>query len=313
MKALMSINGKTEEIVHILLSFTEEHGLLDKFINAKYTAEDYKGETALHIAIERRQNKIVKYLIDKGADVNVRAHGLFFKRKTDGFYFGETPLALAACTNQPDIVTLLMDNSKTTIDIQDSYGNNILHALVTVTENGKPHNPFMIAMYEKILRSYKDLETVGNKENLTPMQLAAKEGKLEILKYILNREMKDDENKTLSRKITDWSYGPVSSSLYDLKGVDTESPNSILETLVHNTRIKDRHEMLRLEPLDSLLRMKWNKFARHMFLLSFLFFFAFNIIFTLMFYRQRKDDKVHCPLSINQLYITFSRIQEIYL
>ncbi|KAG8535367.1 hypothetical protein GDO81_028719, partial [Engystomops pustulosus] len=140
-------------------------------------------QTALHIAIERRQNKIVKYLLDKGAKVNVRAQGLFFspKGRNYGFYFGETPLALAACTNQPDIVTLLMDKSETNIDIQDSFGNTVLHALVTVTENEKPHNAFIIEMYDKIIRNCRNkfLESITNMEGLTPMQLAAKKGKLE--------------------------------------------------------------------------------------------------------------------------------------
>ncbi|KAG8590650.1 hypothetical protein GDO81_006827 [Engystomops pustulosus] len=188
MKALLNINRKTEEIVHILLSFTEKHRFLDRFINAAYTEENYKGQTALHIAIERRQNKIVKYILDKGAKVNVRAQGLFFspKGRNYGFYFGETPLALAACTNQPDIVTLLMDKSETNIDIQDSFGNTVLHALVTVTENEKPHNAFIIEMYDKIIRNCRNkfLESITNMEGLTPMQLAAKKGKLEVLKYI---------------------------------------------------------------------------------------------------------------------------------
>ncbi|XP_077150327.1 transient receptor potential cation channel subfamily V member 3-like isoform X2 [Ranitomeya variabilis] len=291
MKALMNINGKTPKIVHILISFTEKHGFLDRFINAEYTEENYRGQTALHIAIERRQNKIVKYLLDKGAKVNVRAHGHFFnpKSRNYGFYFGETPLALAACTNQPGVVKLLMENSETEITIQDSFGNTVLHALVTVSENAKPHNTSVINMYDNIIRSCKNkfLENIKNTEGLTPMQLAAKTGKLEILKYILSREIKDEENRLLSRKFTDWTYGPATSSLYDLQDVDTSSKNSILEMVVYNTRINNRHELLALEPLHTLLQMKWKKFARYMFFMSFLLFFAFNIIFTFLYYRPQ--------------------------
>lgn len=294
MKALLNINGKTPEIVRILLSFTEKHGFLDRFINAKYTEENYRGQTALHIAIERRQNEIVKYLLDKGANVNVRAQGLFFnpKARNYGFYFGETALALAACTNQPGVVKLLMENSEINITIQDSFGNTVLHALVTVTENAKPHNTFIINMYDNIIRNCKNkfLESIRNNEGLTPMQLAAKTGKLEMLKYMLSREIKDEENRILSRKLTDWRYGPVSSSLYDLKDVDTSSENSILEMVVYNTHIKNRHELLALEPLHTLLQMKWSKFARYMFLMSFLFFLAFNIIFTLLYYRPHGNE-----------------------
>uniref|UniRef100_A0A8D0GU96 Transient receptor potential cation channel subfamily V member 3 n=1 Tax=Sphenodon punctatus TaxID=8508 RepID=A0A8D0GU96_SPHPU len=296
MKALLNINQNTNEIVKILLSFAEENHLLERLINAAYTEEAYKGQTALNIAIERRQYDIAQTLIEKGADVNAHAQGVFFspKHKHEGFYFGETPLALAACTNQPDIVQLLMDNSRTNITSQDSRGNNILHALVTVAEDFKTQNDFVIRIYDMILLKSKSrtLETMKNKQGLTPMQLAAKTGKLEVLKYILTREIRDKPNRSLSRKFTDWAYGPVQSSLYDLTEVDTTTANSLLEIIVYNTNIGNRHEMLALEPLHSLLRMKWKKFARHMFFLSCCLYFIYNIALTLVSYYRPLGDKV---------------------
>lgn len=95
---------------------------------------------------------------------------------------GETPLALAACTNQPEIVQLLMENEQTDITSQDSRGNNILHALVTVAEDFKKQNDFVKRMYDMILlRSGNwELETMRNNDGLTPLQLAAKMGKAEV-------------------------------------------------------------------------------------------------------------------------------------
>lgn len=95
---------------------------------------------------------------------------------------GETPLALAACTNQPEIVQLLMDHEQTDITSQDSRGNNILHALVTVAEDFKTQNDFVKRMYDMILlRSGNwELETTRNNDGLTPLQLAAKMGKAEV-------------------------------------------------------------------------------------------------------------------------------------
>ncbi|XP_014436835.3 transient receptor potential cation channel subfamily V member 3 [Pelodiscus sinensis] len=303
MKALLNINQNTNEIVKMLLSFGEENSFLERLINAKYTEEAYKGQTALNIAIERRQYVIAHTLIEKGADVNAHAQGVFFnpKRKHDGFYFGETPLALAACTNQPDIVQLLMDNRRTDITSQDSRGNNILHALVTVAEDFKTQNDFVIRMYDMILLKSKNrtLETMKNKDGLTPLQLAAKSGKLEILKYILSREIRDKPNRSLSRKFTDWAYGPVQSSLYDLTELDTTADNSLLEIIVYNTNIGNRHEMLALEPLHSLLRMKWKKFARHMFFMSFCFYFIYNILLTLVsYYRPWRGEAPPYPLAL---------------
>ncbi|KAM9320337.1 LOW QUALITY PROTEIN: uncharacterized protein PAF06_004847 [Gastrophryne carolinensis] len=301
MKALLNINDNTPEIVCILLSFAEENGFLDRFINAEYTEETYKGQTALNIAIERRQYDLVECLIQKGANINVRTEGRFFnpKNKHEGFYFGATPLALAACTNQPDVVQLLMDNSQTDITIQDSLGNTVLHALVTVAENSEAQNAFIIRMYDTILRycKNKSLEGIKNNEGLTPMQLAAKTGKTEILHYILSREIKEKENRVLSRKFTDWAYGPVSSSLYDLKDVNTNSRNSILEIVVYNTNIENRHELLALEPLHTLLQMKWRKFARYMFLISFLLALTYNIVLTLISYYRPRGEQTIYPLS----------------
>lgn len=48
------------------------------------------GQTALNIAIERRQGDITALLIAAGADVNAHARGVFFNPKYlhEGFYFG---------------------------------------------------------------------------------------------------------------------------------------------------------------------------------------------------------------------------------
>ncbi|XP_072860693.1 transient receptor potential cation channel subfamily V member 3 isoform X3 [Chlorocebus sabaeus] len=303
MKALLNINPNTEEIVRVLLAFAEENDILGRFINAEYTEEAYEGQTALNIAIERRQGDIAAVLIAAGADVNAHAKGAFFnpKYQHEGFYFGETPLALAACTNQPEIVQLLMDHEQTDITSQDSRGNNILHALVTVAEDFKTQNDFVKRMYDMILlRSGNwELETTRNNDGLTPLQLAAKMGKAEILKYILSREIKEKRLRSLSRKFTDWAYGPVSSSLYDLTNVDTTTDNSVLEITVYNTNIDNRHEMLTLEPLHTLLRMKWKKFAKYMFFLSFCFYFFYNITLTLVsYYRPREEEALPHPLAL---------------
>lgn len=50
----------------------------------------FAGQTALNIAIERRQGDITALLIHAGADVNAHAKGVFFnpKYQHEGFYFG---------------------------------------------------------------------------------------------------------------------------------------------------------------------------------------------------------------------------------
>lgn len=59
------------------------------------------GQTALHVAIERRNISYVKLLVSKGADVHAKAWGLFFQPH-DGpnFYFGESEvLQRGACNS----------------------------------------------------------------------------------------------------------------------------------------------------------------------------------------------------------------------
>lgn len=47
------------------------------------------GQTALHVAIERRSAKFVQMLVKKGADVHAKACGKFFQPNQEMcFYFG---------------------------------------------------------------------------------------------------------------------------------------------------------------------------------------------------------------------------------
>lgn len=59
---------------------------------------------------------------------------------------------------------------------------------------------------------------------------------------------------------------------------------------------QNRHEMLTLEPLHTLLRIKWKKFAKYMFFLSFCFYFFYNITLTLISYYRPREEEVCGPL-----------------
>ncbi|XP_038670629.1 transient receptor potential cation channel subfamily V member 3-like [Scyliorhinus canicula] len=288
MKALLNLNANTMMIVEELIAVAERDDYLQQLINAEYCDKDYNGQTALHIAIERRCPDIVQILLEKGANVNAKANGKFFRssREHNGFYFGELPLALAACTNQPQIVTLLLDNPRTNVGEQDSWGNTVLHALVSIADDNEDNTMFVTEMYNTILleNKEKNLEEITNAKGLTPLQLAAKLGKLEIFRNILNREMYDKQHMELSRKITDWAYGPVSSSLYDITEVDTFAKNSVLKVIAFNTKIQNRHLLLAVEPLNTLLEQKWDRFAVYMFTGSCLLYVSYVIIFTAIYY-----------------------------
>ncbi|KAM9384394.1 transient receptor potential cation channel subfamily V member 1 isoform 2-T3 [Pholidichthys leucotaenia] len=321
MKALLHLRDGKNNTVELLIDISERMGDVTKFVNAAYTNSYYKGQTALHIAIERRSLSYVQLLVSKGADVHAKACGKFFQPH-DGtnFYFGELPLSLAACTNQPDMVDFLMENEYQRADpkLVDSQGNTVLHALVmvadrssldvlTATDNSQRQNTVFIAsMYDRILKNAAKLhpklklEDTENHKGLTPLKMAAKMGKLGVFSHILKREFEETETKHLSRKFTEWVYGPVHCSLYDLASVDSYEDNSVMDILVYGSDIPNRHEMLQTEPLSRLLEEKWNRFAGGMFFFNFLVYSLYLIIFTVLAY-NRKAGKPPFKLEHNAL------------
>ncbi|XP_068616244.1 transient receptor potential cation channel subfamily V member 4-like, partial [Brachionichthys hirsutus] len=296
-KALLNLYGGQNVTIPVLVDIAEKTGNLREFINTPFRDVYYRGQTALHIAIERRCKQYVELLVEKGADVYAQARGRFFQPKDEGgyFYFGELPLSLAACTNQPDIVHYLTENPHKKADLrrQDSRGNTVLHALVHIADNTKDNTRFLTKMYDLLLiksaKLYPDcsLETVFNNDGMSPLMMAAKLGKIGVFQHIIRREIKDEDARHLSRKFKDWAYGPVYSSLYDLSSLDTcEEEPSVLEILVYNSRNENRHEMLAVAPINELLRAKWQRFAAVTFYISVVSYLTTMIVFTLVAYYQ---------------------------
>lgn len=294
LKALLNLKYGENDTIEYLLDVAEKIGDLKNFVNAAYTDSFYKGQTALHVAIERRSAKFVQMLVKKGADVHAKACGKFFQ-PNEGmcFYFGELPLSLAACTNQSEIVDFLMENPHQPVDVRqrDSHGNMVLHALVAIADNSPENTEFVIAMYDHILMKTAQLhpklklEETENNQGLTPIKLAAKTGKFGLFKHIVQRELKDC--RQLSRKITEWAYGPVCSSLYDLASLDSYEKNSVLEIVVYGSEIPNRLEMLHIEPLNKLLEEKWDTFAKQIFFFNFIFYLAYLFTFTTVAYNRQ--------------------------
>ncbi|KAM4809306.1 transient receptor potential cation channel subfamily V member 4 [Rhinophrynus dorsalis] len=304
-KALLNLNGGKNDTIPMLMDIAEKTGNLREFINSPFRDVYYRGQTALHIAIERRCKHYVELLVEKGADVHAQARGRFFQPKDEGgyFYFGELPLSLAACTNQPDIVHYLTENAHKKADLrrQDSRGNTVLHALVAIADNTRENTKFVTKMYDllviKCARLYPEcsLEAILNNDSMSPLMMAAKLGKIGIFQHIIRLEIKDEEARHLSRKFRDWAYGPVYSSLYDLSSLDTCGEEvSVLEILVYNSKVENRHEMLAVEPINELLRDKWRKFGAVSFYISVISYLISMIIFTLIaYYRPMEGTPPH--------------------
>lgn len=57
----------------------------------------------------------------------------------------------------------------------------------------------------------------------------------QIFRHIIQREIKDPVYRHLSRKFTEWTYGPIHVSLYDLSSLDSFEENSVLEILAYSS------------------------------------------------------------------------------
>lgn len=53
----------------------------------------------------------------------------------------------------------------------------------------------------------------------------------------MHREFHEEEDKKFCRKFTEWAYGPVYASLYDLDSLDSFEKNSVLEIIVYGSEI----------------------------------------------------------------------------
>ncbi|CAL1545613.1 unnamed protein product [Lymnaea stagnalis] len=222
-----------ETILHLcLLNATQIHADLakrllmffPKMINDIYVGEEYYGENILHIAIVNEDPAMVKFLLDKGVDFEARVCGNFFTpddqkgSRTDSLdhewvnvctetnyegnvYWGDYPLSFAACLNQEECVRLLLAKGANP-NLQDLNGNTVLHMLV-IYDN--------MPMFD-LLHSQGARLDIKNRQNLTPLSLAAKLARKDMYEHILE----------IVREVY-WLYGNVTSAGYPLNDVDTIS------------------------------------------------------------------------------------------
>ncbi|KAM6465031.1 transient receptor potential cation channel subfamily V member 2 isoform 1-T1 [Liasis olivaceus] len=307
MKALLHLKDGKNPTIPLLLKIDEETENPKPLINTACCDDCYRGHTALHIAIEKRNLDLVELLVENGADVHAKASGYFFQKQNKGmcFYFGELPLSLAACTNQPEVVMYLLDNphQKARLTEQDSMGNTVFHALVMVADDTEKNTEFVVNMYDTILMKGAEinpswnLEEIVNRYHLTPLKLAVKTGKVEILKHILHREIKDPKFQHLSRKFTEWTYGPIHISLYDLTSIDSCEENSVLEILAYSSDTPNRYKMVDLEPLNKLLQHKWESFIAKRFFFSLFIYLSYMMIFTTTACYQSLEEELSLPVT----------------
>uniref|UniRef100_A0A8C5M6F9 Ion transport domain-containing protein n=1 Tax=Leptobrachium leishanense TaxID=445787 RepID=A0A8C5M6F9_9ANUR len=221
-------------------------------INQSMTSDLYQGQTALHIAAVSQNMNLVKLLVDNGADVcTPRAIGSFFSRNEENlFYFGEHILTFAACVGNEGIVRILIENGAD-IGVQDSYGNTVLHILAL-----QPNQTYSCQMLDLILafdhrEGDESLQMARNNMGLTAFKLAAAEGNTVMFQHMIKK-----------RKKIQWTFGPISSTLYDLSGIDSWGEDHSVLELVVSSKKRAARQILDLTPVKELVSLKWKGCGR---------------------------------------------------
>ncbi|XP_051030620.1 transient receptor potential cation channel subfamily V member 6 isoform X2 [Phodopus roborovskii] len=208
------------------------------------TSELYEGQTPLHIAVMNQNVNLVCALLARGASVSARATGSAFHHSPHNLiYYGEHPLSFAACVGSEEIVRLLIEHGAD-IRAQDSLGNTVLHILIL-----QPNKTFACQMYNLLL-SYdggdhlKSLELVPNNQGLTPFKLAGVEGNTVMFQHLMQK-----------RKHIQWTYGPLTSTLYDLTEIDSSGDDQSLLELIVTTKKREARHILDQTPVKELPRI----------------------------------------------------------
>ncbi|XP_055502295.1 transient receptor potential cation channel subfamily V member 6-like isoform X3 [Leucoraja erinacea] len=228
------------------------------------------GETALHIAVVNQNVDLIKELLALNADIkNSRAVGTFFTPGKDcRCYYGEYVLSFAACIGNEQIVKMIVAHGAP-LNAQDKQGNTVFHMLVL-----HPNKSMACRMYNFISsliskEKIEYLESITNKEGLTPMKLSAFEGDVAMFSHFMQK-----------RKQIYWAFGPVSSTLYDLTGIDTWGDELSVLDILCSSKKKEARKLLKITPVKEVLHHKWTNYGFKYFLLWTALYFLYTIIFT---------------------------------
>ncbi|CAD6195423.1 unnamed protein product [Caenorhabditis auriculariae] len=257
-----------ENLIHLLLNREQQvcyeiaRILIKRFpglANDIYLGDEQFGQSPLHLAIVHDDYETVSLLLTCKSDVNARACGNFFlpedfklnNKITDyqGYaYYGEYPLAFAACFGNKDIYDLLVQSGANP-NLQDSFGNTILHMCVI---------NYSSSMYSYAVRHWAQPADphVVNHAGFTPLTLATKLGRKQIFEEMLEL-----------MKVEFWRFSDMTCSAYPLNALDTIQPDgsinydSALMTVI-NGSTPEHLDMIGNEVIQRLLADKWKAFAQ---------------------------------------------------
>uniref|UniRef100_A0A1I7U767 ANK_REP_REGION domain-containing protein n=1 Tax=Caenorhabditis tropicalis TaxID=1561998 RepID=A0A1I7U767_9PELO len=265
-----------------------------KYREMVWSLED-RGLSPLHLAIVNQDAQFTSLLLRLGADLNQRCYGAFFcaddqkasrtdslehefveltkntnytGRKTQNIislrsmYFGEYPLSFAVCMGHHDLFRMLLAK-KANLNAQDTNGNTALHLCVI-------HDK--MDMLDAVLDAGGNVR-IANKQNLTPLTLAARLAKKTMFDKILQLECE---------KV--WTYGASQCVAIPLTKIDTidettgeMNDTSALSLVVYGE--STQHLELMDGLIEQILDEKWKAYGRALWLRSLLGFIFFYCCF----------------------------------
>lgn len=256
LKEYSSHNSKSETLLHLAVKKLDDISFIRKLAelcSQSLTSqvkdhEKFCGQTVLHISITKGNAEMTKTLLDiVHQKENDKMSELLQLTATGGRFVntvGQLPLSVAALTGNTKIVDILIRYGAI-LHAQNGEGDTVFHSIVKYAAiypekvmaiiqmfrylTGKPESKYQIdttidinSEDDKCRHIHSFVLFMKNKENMTPLQLAAKHGVFELFEEIINM-----------RNV--YCFIRENDGLYDVKEYDiTEIDNvSIIRTSDH--------------------------------------------------------------------------------
>ncbi|XP_059252227.1 transient receptor potential cation channel subfamily V member 6 isoform X3 [Mustela nigripes] len=116
----------------------------------------------------------------------------------------------------------------------------------------------------------QSLDLVPNHQGLTPFKLAGVEGNTVMFQHLMQK-----------RKHIQWTYGPLTSTLYDLTEIDSSGDEQSLLELIVTTKKREARQILDQTPVKELVSLKWKRYGRPYFCVLGAIYLIYIICFTM--------------------------------
>ncbi|XP_007184752.2 transient receptor potential cation channel subfamily V member 6 isoform X1 [Balaenoptera acutorostrata] len=233
------------------------------------------GETALHVAALYDNLEAAIALMEAVPE-------LVNEPITSELYEGQTALHMAVMNQNVNLVkALLAHGANVSARVTGSnfcpgphnlisFGNTVLHILVL-----QPNKTFACQMYNLLL-SYdgrgdhlQSLDLVPNHLGLTPFKLAGVEGNTTMFQNLMQK-----------RKHIQWTYGPLTSTLYDLTEIDDSGEQQSLLELIVTSKKREARQILDQTPVKELVNLKWKRYGWPYFCVLAAIYLLYMVCFT---------------------------------